>query len=50
MRPELLSERTVALAGDCLVVRDSLDAKTIHLFDPKTGKPTGDQKLTHKVC
>jgi hypothetical protein len=49
VRSEQLNEGTLALAADCVAVRDSIDPKTIYYYDVRTGKPVGDQKHVHSV-
>jgi len=46
---EQLSEKSVAIANDLVALVDqTADSRaTIHLFDPQSGKSTGDGKVTH---
>ena len=46
---EPFNERTAAIANDLVVLRDKALPSTIHLFDPISGKPTGDGEIMHAV-
>ncbi len=50
MRTEVLSDRTVGLANDALIVKDKTDEKIVHVFDVTSGKPIGDGKIVHSVA
>ncbi|KAH8859384.1 Intraflagellar transport protein 80 like [Schistosoma japonicum] len=48
MRTEQIYEDSLSISNDVIVIKDQLDKKVIHLFDPSSGKMLGDGKpITH---
>lgn len=46
---EALSERTVGLSNDVIVVRERFQPFSIKFFDVLNGNSIGDSKITHSV-
>ncbi|KAI9144555.1 hypothetical protein BKA69DRAFT_1122387 [Paraphysoderma sedebokerense] len=49
LRIESLSERTVTLSTDTLAIRDTIDEKTVHLFDVVSGKTIHETPIKHTL-
>ncbi|PIO63861.1 hypothetical protein TELCIR_14525 [Teladorsagia circumcincta] len=47
-KSSLINSKTTSLSNDTVALVDRDETSTIYLFDPTSGKPQGDGKITHE--